>query len=187
MLHGKKGFERVVWAFKHVLDQSVTWLFHDLDGENDGSGPIAVYSPTVRDIRPSVHPLGRCGVPALPASMEQENEQDAVEVLEWLTLALGDAPGVRSNNNHGSDGVLSRYKVPDFEDGSPGLETRDLVRLEYRGFLPAAFVHKLFLAMLKAAGTSKQSWYALSAFSFQGEAYTVLGSGDRILIWEYMD
>ena len=31
MLHGKKGFERIVWAFKNVLNASVTWLFCDLD------------------------------------------------------------------------------------------------------------------------------------------------------------
>lgn len=30
MLHGKKGFERIVWAFNNVLDQSVAWLFCDL-------------------------------------------------------------------------------------------------------------------------------------------------------------
>ena len=30
MLHGKKGFDRIVYAFKHVLTTPVTWLFHDL-------------------------------------------------------------------------------------------------------------------------------------------------------------
>lgn len=29
MLHGKKGFERIVWAFKNVLNNAVTWLFYD--------------------------------------------------------------------------------------------------------------------------------------------------------------
>jgi ribonuclease P/MRP protein subunit RPP40 len=29
MLHGKKGFERIVWAVKNVLNQSVTWLLCD--------------------------------------------------------------------------------------------------------------------------------------------------------------
>lgn len=44
MLHGKKGFERIVWAFKNVLVNSVTWLFCDLSSEpnyeNEG-----LYSP----------------------------------------------------------------------------------------------------------------------------------------------
>ena len=36
MLHGKKGFERIVWAFKNVLNQAVTWLFHNHDATSDG-------------------------------------------------------------------------------------------------------------------------------------------------------
>ena len=31
MLHGKKGFERIVWAFANVLTQSMAWLFYDLE------------------------------------------------------------------------------------------------------------------------------------------------------------
>lgn len=34
MLHGKKGFERVVWAFKNVLNSAVTWLLYDPGDEN---------------------------------------------------------------------------------------------------------------------------------------------------------
>lgn len=34
MLHGKKGFDRLVWAAKNVLNQSLTWLFVDLDTGN---------------------------------------------------------------------------------------------------------------------------------------------------------
>lgn len=33
MLHGKKGFDRIVYAFKNVLTAPVTWLFHDLSAE----------------------------------------------------------------------------------------------------------------------------------------------------------
>lgn len=35
MLHGKKGFERIVWAFKNVLNQRVACLFSDLDSTSD--------------------------------------------------------------------------------------------------------------------------------------------------------
>lgn len=34
MLHGKKGFDRVVYAFKNVLNTPVTWLFVDLGAES---------------------------------------------------------------------------------------------------------------------------------------------------------
>lgn len=38
MLHGKKGFERIVWTFKNVLTQSLTWLFVDLKGTPEQEG-----------------------------------------------------------------------------------------------------------------------------------------------------
>ena len=37
MLHGKKGFERIVWAFKHVMNDAVAWLFYDLEGEESST------------------------------------------------------------------------------------------------------------------------------------------------------
>ena len=42
MLHGKKGFERIVWAFKNVLNHSMTWLFHDFTSHSDQSKTIAI-------------------------------------------------------------------------------------------------------------------------------------------------
>ena len=42
MLHGKKGFERIVWAFKNVLNHSVTWLFHDFNSTTNVGEAIFV-------------------------------------------------------------------------------------------------------------------------------------------------
>lgn len=42
MLHGKKGFERIVWAFKNVLNQSLAWLFCDLDAQSHRDGSITL-------------------------------------------------------------------------------------------------------------------------------------------------
>lgn len=39
MLHGKKGFERLRWACKNVLDQSVTWLFYDCQPAGSATAP----------------------------------------------------------------------------------------------------------------------------------------------------
>jgi ribonucleases P/MRP protein subunit RPP40 len=33
MLHGKKGFDRIVYAFKNVLTKPVTWIFTNLCSE----------------------------------------------------------------------------------------------------------------------------------------------------------
>ncbi|KAL8929884.1 MAG: hypothetical protein Q9208_001028 [Pyrenodesmia sp. 3 TL-2023] len=40
MVHGKKGFERIVWAFKNVLNNAVTWLFYDCDTAQDAPADI---------------------------------------------------------------------------------------------------------------------------------------------------
>lgn len=45
MLHGKKGFERIVWAFKNVLDSAVTWLFYDFEVKPDGSNTTTRKAP----------------------------------------------------------------------------------------------------------------------------------------------
>lgn len=36
MLHGKKGFERIVWAFTNILTGSLTWLFYDFLDDAEG-------------------------------------------------------------------------------------------------------------------------------------------------------
>lgn len=33
MLHGKKGFERIMFAAKNVLNRPLVWLFQDLESE----------------------------------------------------------------------------------------------------------------------------------------------------------
>ena len=38
MLHGKKGFERVVTAAKSVLNNSLVWLFADLSKQESDGG-----------------------------------------------------------------------------------------------------------------------------------------------------
>lgn len=38
MQHGKKGFERIKHAFKTVLNESLAWLFVDLENEDVASG-----------------------------------------------------------------------------------------------------------------------------------------------------
>lgn len=43
MLHGKKGFERLLYACKNVLSQPVTWLFCNLS--TSGKAPLLSSNP----------------------------------------------------------------------------------------------------------------------------------------------
>ena len=49
MLHGKKGFERIVWAFKNVLNHSVAWLFHDFTANSSLGMAITIFYYGVTD------------------------------------------------------------------------------------------------------------------------------------------
>nr|POE47554.1 hypothetical protein CFP56_00885 [Quercus suber] len=184
MLHGKKGFERIAWAFRNVLSQTVTWLFHDLDGANDGTGPLAAHAPVTFTVDPHIENLDHVLVPDLPSTLDQQNEAYAVVMLEWLTLNLSSAPCVRETG--AAETYLSRYQVPRFDD-AVGPKVQDLVKLSYQGFLPSAFISTILLASLRKSSAEDNPWFVISAASFDGEAYAILRTEGRILVWEYMD
>ncbi|KAL8755190.1 MAG: hypothetical protein Q9199_003824 [Rusavskia elegans] len=139
MLHGKKGFERIVWAFKNVLDSAVTWLFYDFEVKPDGSttttratdhvglpvvgtetAPLAKHHPVAKKCEP---------FPTLTASVKipesingrsapwppTELEDCAVEMDEWLNLVMLQSPRIRQNDH--IDPYLCRYATPS-EDSS---------------------------------------------------------------------
>ncbi|KAK0267945.1 hypothetical protein LTR35_015877 [Friedmanniomyces endolithicus] len=185
MVRGKPGFDRVVWAFRNVLNHSVTWLFHDLEAKTDGSGPIAVHQPLVRKVEPIVEELDGAVMFATPESLEQDDHSLATELLEWVTMAANLSPRLQRNDS--IDSYLSKYNVtlPTSDgDASGHPETQDLVRIRWHGLAHASFVSKVFMTALKACG---DDWFAISATSFSGEAYVILKTGERTLTWEYLD
>lgn len=47
MLHGKRGFERLVWACKNVLNNSLAWLFHDFQPSSSETGTNHAAQPSL--------------------------------------------------------------------------------------------------------------------------------------------
>ncbi|TKA80318.1 hypothetical protein B0A55_02200 [Friedmanniomyces simplex] len=185
MVRGKPGFDRVVWAFRNVLNRSVTWLFHDLKAETDGSGPIAVHQPLVRNLEPVVERLDGVVMYPIPEVLDQDDHSTATELLEWITMVASLSPRLQRDDS--VDPYLSKYHVAGATgDGHEGgtTETQDLARIRWHGFTHASFVSGLFMTALKACG---DDWFAVSATSFRGEAYTTLKTGERTLTWEYME
>ena len=172
MLSGKKGFERVKWAFQNVLNETKTWLVVDLKNPSGlGEGAMAAFQPSIRKIEPTIEKIKEALVPALPEEVKDEDYADAAELLEWIGLAMIISP--RAEKGDDVDPYLCRYQVPTaFGETS----TQDLVRLRWQGFIYPAFAQSLFLAGLKAAGAE---WLAISAVAFEGEAYTILVNGDH--------
>ncbi|KAK3056125.1 hypothetical protein LTR09_002631 [Extremus antarcticus] len=182
MVRGKKGFERILWAFKNVLDRSVTWLFYDLRSPTNISGPISTQQPLMKTIEVETQALSQVTVPQLPQISEQEDYDVAIELLEWVTLAAADSPRIRTQDT--ADSYLSRYQVPNIAgDAVEDVSTQDLARVRWHGFMPYQRVQDIYLAALRSSG---DTWFAMNVYAFDGHAYTILENSHHTSTWEYM-
>ena len=169
ILHGKKGFERIVWAFKNVLNHSMAWLFHDFDPTSHQSMaikdvsekrdttdcildaqsmPIAKHHPVNLECSPQQKTTMRVRVPDLsPRSSDSDDgfEDWALETYEWLSLVAMESPRICSED--AIDPFLSRYQVPDGDSE----KKVDIVTLTWTGFIPAAWVRQVFIHFLRWA------------------------------------
>ena len=153
MLHGKKGFERIVWAFKNVLNHSVTWLFYDFRSSTSSRDeaqppesqklPLSAHHPFNYQVSPVVTNLQAVKVPPLTSSavIEAVDDDGALEIHEWLGLVSLQSPRIQANDS--IDPYLCRYEVPD----SDHTETCSLVHVGWKGFIPAVWISGLFVEL----------------------------------------
>lgn len=173
MLHGKKGFERVVWACKNVLNRSVTWLFHDFqpsldrksflpsrwdDEEREGTDralesiedPLAKHHPVVTEVLPQTKTTEAIKLPDLsPTISEDDSELHdwALEMYEWISLVVVDSPRVSVMDS--IDPFLSRYEKPQGDSRGRGHgNVLRLVSTTWTGFLPSNWIMGLFVDVL---------------------------------------
>lgn len=181
MLHGKKGFERIVWAFKNVLNQSLAWLFVDLGESAGGDAPIKQHHPFEYGVDAVVTTLDGIVTPNLPAGKLLDLE-GAEEVLEWLSMLSLESPRVRAHDN--MDSFLCRYQLSGPDESG---QISSLLKLRWHGFAPSEFVMTIFNHALEAS-KSKFSWVALMACGFERQSYTILCvEGREFLCWECRD
>lgn len=157
---GKKGFERVRWAAREVLNESRVWVFWSArpgfaEDVREGREVLCQHAPKIMDFEPEVTTMERVVVPRLGV---EENglsglydQDDALGLLEWLDLVNLGSARVRENDH--VDAHLCRYDVPDF---GYGRETKDLVRVRWTGFITPGFVTDLFLEIWKAGFKGKR-------------------------------
>lgn len=146
MIHGKKGFERIVWAFKNVLNNAVTWLFYDFEARGStqpSTQPIAKHHPIRKTISPKISHLGGIRLPELTnmslTNANGEFEDWAVEIHEWLSLIALQSPRLRSDDH--IDPYLCRYSVPESESSL----ISSVVILQWTGFIPASWIRCLLV------------------------------------------
>lgn len=181
MVHGKHGFERIVWAFRNVLNHSVTWLFYSLSGKNNGSGPIAEHQPKIVTVKSEIDTLNRARIPKPTQEIGDEDHDLANDLLEWLSLTTMGSPRVQQKDS--IDSYLSKYRVPG-EDEDMECTTQDLTILRWHGLIPATFIKGAVLAVLKAPDTE---WFGMNAVGFDGRPYSILQRKHHTLTWEYED
>ncbi|CAI7644999.1 unnamed protein product [Penicillium manginii] len=149
MLHGKKGFERIVWAFKNVLNQSLAWLFCDLDptSQNDESKPIKNLHPQLLESAPTQTKLEGVLTPSLQKLVSKEMPEAVIQdrcggLSEWIAMVQLRSPHISTGDS--VDPYLSRYSVPEFDEKA----TLDLVCLKWHGFISSAWTMQIFLNLL---------------------------------------
>ncbi|KAJ5374919.1 Ribonuclease P Rpp40 [Penicillium concentricum] len=207
MLHGKKGFERIVWAFTNVLTQSMAWLFHDLEsnpGPDDVNKPINKVQPQLMTCEPQEIDHEQILIPPFyNGVLEEMSEVDLQEhcgaLSEWIAMVQMASPRVSGEDD--VDPYLSRYAVP--EDEIQASEASDLMSLKWHGLISSRWIMQLFLNLLQSTKVSNLSWFALSVAALGKEAvegrdgFTVMalpeqsqngdGTGGRMtLCWELM-
>ncbi|KAL1996606.1 hypothetical protein VTN49DRAFT_7471 [Thermomyces lanuginosus] len=189
MLHGKKGFERIVWAFKNVLNNPVSWLVCDPASDpatlDQVRKTLAPHAPQLVDCVPNsvahpptvVPPLSVVDITVLPSEAEIRDYCD--ELAEWMGLVSLGSPRVRVGD--GIDPYLSRYEVPQLDNSQP--TSSRLVSVKWHGMIPSPWITHLLLQLLldRASRDLRPAvWFALTCTAFKRDAvenkdgYTVL-------------
>ncbi|KAB8291280.1 hypothetical protein EYC80_009966 [Monilinia laxa] len=157
MLHGKKGFKRIEYAFKNVLTAPIAWLFCDLGATLLPSDPLSPHHPHKITCTPKVLSDIQVKRPAFKPATESDSNDDgyfqdfAIEIHEWLSLISLGSPRINSTDN--VDRFLSRYDPP---EGSNIAE--ELVKVTWTGFISTSWAHNTFVQALLAA--PKTSWFS---------------------------
>ncbi|CAO2650792.1 Nn.00g020840.m01.CDS01 [Neocucurbitaria sp. VM-36] len=214
MKHGKKGFARLEWAGRNVLDRSLTWLFYNFNagdgGEalREGREVLSQHAPWIEGVEPSVKHMRSVLVPRLHTAdlTGLYDQEEALGLLEYLHMLHLDSPRVYEGDDINPH--LSRYEVPDFGRSSV---SGGLVQICWKGFMAPSFARELFLlvreqgfkAKSKVSGGKgvdmdidvdgeqvgdgrEEKWFSMSAQEFGGKkGWTVMQfAGRETLVWE---
>ncbi|KAF0317997.1 ribonuclease P 40kDa subunit [Colletotrichum asianum] len=168
MLHGKKGFDRLLYACKNALNTPVTWLFSNATATTPSPDPLEQYFPTRFTCEPSV--VTDCQVQMAPLTVPSEAiesgdrpglEDYATETYEWLSLIRLQSPRVAAGDN--IDPYLSRYQTPTpLDSASPPHDK--ICKITWQGFFTPAWVRSVLITALVALPS--RAWFSLSATSF---------------------
>ncbi|KAF6834503.1 ribonuclease p protein subunit [Colletotrichum musicola] len=166
MLHGKKGFDRLVYACKNVLNTPVTWLFCNAATTTPSPDPLDQFFPTKFTCEPQV--VSDCQVQMAPLAVPADTiengdraglEDFATETYEWLSLIRLQSPRVAAGDK--IDPYLSRYQIPGDSDAPPHGK---VCKITWQGFFTSNWMRSVLINTLTALPS--RAWFSLSATSF---------------------
>ncbi|KAI3331604.1 ribonuclease P 40kDa subunit [Xylariaceae sp. AK1471] len=164
-LHGKKGFDRLVYACKSALNAPTTWLFCNLS-KTPSPDPISQYFPTkytsnpalVEDMAMTIPPL-KIPSAILADRNRQELDEYAMEVYEWLSLVRLESPRVKLGDS--VDPYLSTYVVP---GNASEIDKGRLCKISWQGFIPPSWAANALADLIKAL--PPKAWFSISTTPF---------------------
>ncbi|KAI0396390.1 ribonuclease P 40kDa subunit [Xylariaceae sp. FL0594] len=190
-LHGKKGFDRLVYACKNVLNLPKTWLFCNLSNAPN-SDALARHLPTEYTSSPGLVQNMDMKIPSLkiPSAVlgsrnRSELDEDAAEIYEWISLVRLESPRLEVGDT--IDPYLSTYKVP----GKPSEQTIGrLCKISWRGFIPPKWAADTLAALIH--NLPQKTWFSFSTTAFtraavgHGADCTIMrppsSPGDRLVL-----
>lgn len=164
MLHGKKGFSRILWTCKNVLNQSLTWVFADVNSSNAEavSAALETHRPRWFVSRPASTTMSDVVVPEFSVH-DEKGAADlayAQELEEWLGLVVMRSERVTMGDR--PNPFSCRYEVPSMDGMTGDEEVRQVVNLRvvrWHGFMPSRFALDMMVWLRRAA--KGQHWFAL--------------------------
>ncbi|KAI1326482.1 ribonuclease P 40kDa subunit [Xylariaceae sp. FL0255] len=191
-LHGKKGFDRLVYACKNALNKPVTWLFYDLS-RIPVLDPLLKHFPTKYTSNPAVVYDMTISTPPLKAPQailteksHDELEEYATDIYEWLSMVRLESPRVKVGDD--VDPYLSTYSVPG--EKTEMCETK-LCKVSWQGFMPPSWATQTLAELIQALPS--KAWFSFSTTPFtmgsmgQGADCTFLrppNSPGEYFLWE---
>lgn len=190
MFRGKKGFDRLVYACKNVLNEPLNWLFCNVYEKSEfpsysfhGMGatdcrsiapspdPLDAFLPTKCTSKPEVaqdvdvtSPLLKPAADMVANEGSHDFEEFASDIYEWLSLVRLQSPRILTTDS--MDTYLSRYQVPGEADQH---KADKLCKISWEGFLSPTFARKALSDVILAVPS--RTWLSLSVSTFSTGFY----------------
>ncbi|KAJ2902676.1 ribonuclease P 40kDa subunit-domain-containing protein [Zalerion maritima] len=164
MVHGKKGFDRLMYAARNVFNNSMPWILCSISSASTPDpDPLSKFQPYRRIINPVETEGVDLSIPPLEPTPDMIADRDefdnfATETYEWLSLIRLQSPRVEAGDE--VDPYLSLYRTPG-DDGP--MESTQVFKISWTGLVSSEWAQKTLTAIFLAAPS--KSWFSFSAGS----------------------